>query len=304
MNRLRTCLLFIILFSFGYKGVAQSIADSLEIIPQEFSSQFQADQKRYLEYTKPSSDSVGRAFAFWEAAKKGNWKDYNIDSLFLVATTLKEKALLKKIEFIKLNPNSYSSLYYFKQSVFIATQIKPDSLSRIFSQLSKNIKTTSLGNYVRESINQKQSISLNKVMPDFSFKTNTGQVIDLSSFRGQKHVLLCFWASWCGPCVRNIPFLKDIDEKYKSKDLQLLSVSVDKDTSNWLGAVEKFNMPWLQTCDLPMYANKNISWLYQLNWIPQYFLLDKSGKLIYQNFLSDDTDGHQVLENFLKKELD
>lgn len=166
------------------------------------------------------------------------------------------------------------------------------------------MQATPLGHYVAESIYQKQSLFLNNEMPVFSFRTDKGLAINLSSFRGQKHVLLCFWASWCGPCKRNIPFLKKIEEEYKGQGLQVISVSIDSDTSNWLGAVAKYGLGWLQTCDLPAYVAVSLQTLYQIAYVPQYYLLNKEGKLIYQTHLSNEDDDYSILQEVLHKELE
>jgi hypothetical protein len=96
--------------------------------------------------------------------------------------------------------------------------------------------------------------------------------------------------------------LKQIEEVYRSQGLQVISISIDKDSTKWFAALEKYNMPWLQTCDLPDYTNNNsLSTLYEIHFIPQYFLIDKEGMLIYQDVLNDDNDDHTVLKEALKK---
>jgi thiol-disulfide isomerase/thioredoxin len=269
-------------------------------VPKKYKGQFKEDRKRYLEYTNPSADSAGIAFNLWHASSKDNWKNYNVDSLYSVYNSLRENEFLRKIEFIKHNPNSYASMYYFNQRLMVSPRFKPDSLLSIYLLLNKELQGTPLGKYIYQSIGRKQSLLLDHIMPDFPFKTNDGQELKLSSFRNKDHVLLCFWASWCGPCIRNIPFLKKVEETFRDKGLQLISVSIDDDSAKWLGAVEKFAMPWLQTCDLPNFiSNDRVLTLYEIHFIPQYFLIDREGKLIYQDVLSKEDDDHSVLNKML-----
>ena len=62
--------------------------------------------------------------------------------------------------------------------------------------------------------------------PDFTLKSVTGENIKLSDFKG-KVVLLDFWATWCGPCMRSIPELVRLQEKYRDKGLVVLGISMD-----------------------------------------------------------------------------
>jgi peroxiredoxin len=159
-----------------------------------------------------------------------------------------------------------------------------------------------LGKSVYHTIKKKQSLLINKQMPEFSFKTNDSQERTLSSILNENYVLICFWASWCGPCKKNIPYLKTIEEKYRDRGLQMISVSIDNDPKAWLAAVEKYAMHWIQTCDIEPYINGNkVRSLYDINFIPQYFLIDKKGKLIYQNILSKENDEHLILSSMLQK---
>jgi thiol-disulfide isomerase/thioredoxin len=222
--------------------------------------------------------------------------------LKLVFDLLRRNEFLRTIDFIKQNPNSYSSLVNFKR--LLVPRIDPDSLLSIYGFFSKDLHSTPLGTSVYLSIKRKQSLRLKAEVPLFSFKTNDGYIFNLSSFRNKQYVLLCFWASWCGPCIRNIPFLKVIEQEYRLKGLQVVSVSIDDDPQKWLDAVEKYSMPWLQSCDLPPYiTDAKVRSLYELDFIPQYFLIDKEGKMIYQNILSKDNDEHSALKQVLEKVL-
>lgn len=293
-------ILFLIFLMAG-KLFAQANLD-IEI-PQEFLHQYKLDSKRYLDSTNPVAVLSGNAFNFWMAAKKGQRKGYDLDSLSDTYRNLRQKEYLKKCEFIKQNPDSYASLYFFNQQILNSPLFKPDSLFALYKNFSTNLKQTPLGEYVRQAIKRKDLLLIEKEMPLFSFITNTGNFVNLSSFRNERYVLICFWASWCGPCIRNIPFLKAIEETYKNKDLQIISISVDNSVSNWKAALKRYSMQWLQTCDLPLYTNERIRELYEIHYVPQYFLIDKQGKLVYQSMLAKDDDDYAELQITLTQVL-
>ncbi len=193
-------------FIFNHKVFAQENSEISAVVPKEYEGRFKEDEKGYLEYITSATERSGKAFNLWNQASKENSKGYNIDSLYSVYNSLREKELLRKVEFIKQNPDSYASMYFFNQRLLNSPRLETDSLLSIFLLLNKNLQATPLGKSIYQSIKRKQSLLLNHDMPVFSFKTNNGQELNLSSFRNQRHVLICFWDSWCGPCIRNIPF--------------------------------------------------------------------------------------------------
>jgi hypothetical protein len=84
----------------------------------------------------------------------------------------------------------------------------------------------------------------------------------------------------------------------------VISVSIDNDFTNWINAVKKYSMPWLQTCDLPAYiSGSTVRSLYNIQLVPQYFLLDKKGKLIYQDIELKDYEDHSALKKMLGEVL-
>ena len=258
---------------------------------------------KYNDYTNPSIERLSKTEALLDAVNKGYLKNFDKDSLSSVYQLQKDSTFIQKIAFIKQKPGSYASLFAFSQWILISPRFSPDSLNNIFALLDEELRETTLGKSVKESIKRKELLQLDSEIPDFIFTTQ-GKLSRLTAFRGQKHVLLCFWASWCGPCVRNIPLLKKIDSIYSKKGLQIISISIDKNKEEWLSALKKYNMPWLQTLDTRNDTEKgNIQTLYEIYYIPQYFLVDKNGKLIYQGFLTDDTDDHDLLKDVLQKAL-
>lgn len=116
--------------------------------------------------------------------------------------------------------------------------------------------------------------------PDFEYPAQDGKLFGPKSFRG-KALIIDFWASWCGPCVAEIPNVRKIYDQYKDKGLEVLSVSVDKGSEEWLKAVKSTGMTWTQV--LAPKAGKDIMNLYQFSGIPFIVLLDKDGKIVGKN---------------------
>ena len=132
--------------------------------------------------------------------------------------------------------------------------------------------------------------------PDIALPSVNGDTIRLSSLKG-KVVLLDFWASWCGPCRSSNKELTKLYPKYKTKGFEIFGVSIDAGRDNWLKAIRKDKINWLQVND-PGDWNAKIVAQWRLYGIPTSYLIDKDGK-----FIAVDLRGKE-LEKALKDLLD
>lgn len=117
---------------------------------------------------------------------------------------------------------------------------------------------------------------------DFKFPDTTGKEVALSGFRG-KVVYIDAWATWCGPCIKEIPALKKLEEEYTGKDVVFLSVSTDevKDRQKWLDFVRDRELKGVQ-----LFAGekvKDIMGPYNITGIPRFILVNKDGKIVSAN---------------------
>ncbi|MFT7351872.1 MAG: thiol-disulfide isomerase/thioredoxin [Flavobacterium sp.] len=272
-----------------------------------FNVPFVKEQKIYDEMTKPLLDSAKVAFKPYDDVRLGYVKGHDKDSLWAIVSNLRKKLLVKKIKFIAKYPNDYISLYFFNKEIVNGYHpITVYGLETIYNKLGNDLKKTNLGKSVGEYLKKKKSITVGNVLPDFSFLDSKGQKYDLSSFFDNKeYVLLCFWSRGCAPCIKKMPTLKILNEKYASKGLNLISISLENNADWWLKSLKKYEMPWLQTCDVPEYNQGNsIAKILDVNRMPQYFLIDNSGKLIYHNEQSNDDDDFTVLMKILDSQLE
>ena len=120
--------------------------------------------------------------------------------------------------------------------------------------------------------------------PDITFQNEKCKTIHLDKLKG-KITLIDFWASWCGPCRKEIPHVKKYYEEYKNKGVQFISVSIDAKKDAWTKALKEEQMPWLQ--GWAPNSGKEVLNTYQFNGIPFLILLDKKGN-IYRKYLRDE----------------
>ena len=115
---------------------------------------------------------------------------------------------------------------------------------------------------------------------DLTMATPDGGTMSLTDVVGKGgYVLVDFWASWCGPCVKEMPNVVAEYNKYKSQGFEVIGVSLDQKKDAWQNAVKRLGMTWPQLSDL-------LGWkcvaaqLYGVQAIPSNILFDKDGKII------------------------
>lgn len=133
--------------------------------------------------------------------------------------------------------------------------------------------------------------------PSFDYVNHKGGNTKLEDFKG-KYVYIDVWATWCGPCRGEIPFLKKTEEEYSGKNIAFVSISVDvdKDFEKWKTFVTDKELGGIQ-----LFADKN--WnsdfikSYGINSIPRFILIDPNGKIV-------NSDATRPSNPELQKELD
>ncbi len=181
--------------------------------------------------------------------------------------------------FIKINPNSpvaISVLKWYAGSNFT----DPAKTLVLYNLVSDSSKETGEGKEFAARLSTAMKTGIRQTAPDFTETDTAGKPVSLSSFRG-KYVLLDFWASWCVPCIKELPYIVKTYQQYWDKGFTVLSVSLDTDKAKWLDAINKDGLTWTHVSDL---KEKNyVVELYDILGIPANLLIDPNGKVVAKN---------------------
>jgi peroxiredoxin len=126
-----------------------------------------------------------------------------------------------------------------------------------------------------------KKLKIGKKLENFSLPNQFGNSVSIEDYRG-KFVLINFWASWYKPSRKNNTELKEIYSKYKNKNFEIVSISIDTYGNNWTKAIETDSLNWTNLIEIGGWHGK-VTNQFEIKGIPLNILLDKDGKIIAVN---------------------
>ncbi len=131
-----------------------------------------------------------------------------------------------------------------------------------------------------EEVMKAKGLVQGDVSPTFSYETLDGEIIKLSDLKG-KYVYIDVWATWCAPCIKQVPYLKKLEKRYHDKNIVFVSISVDKKEvkPTWKQMVNDKELGGLQ-----LFADKSFDSdfmnAFAVNSIPRFILIDPKGNIV------------------------
>jgi cytochrome c biogenesis protein CcmG/thiol:disulfide interchange protein DsbE len=128
---------------------------------------------------------------------------------------------------------------------------------------------------------EQRIVNAGDTAPDFKVVTDGGKTVSLSNFGG-KLLVLNFWATWCPPCINEVPSLDAFQKEFKDKGVVVLGVSIDKNEKLYKRFLDRFRISFETTRD----PDANISAEYGTFQFPETYLIDSHGKVV-EKIISD-----------------
>lgn len=190
-------------------------------------------------------------------------------------------------------------------SLYLLANLGMDNIREILPKLTDKVKNGQLAALYQSLDNMlakekareeaKKAIAEGKPAPDFTLKDINGKDLALSSLRG-KYVVLDFWGSWCGWCIKGIPDMKKYYDKYKDK-MEILGIDCNDTEEKWKEAVKEHDIPWLHVRNES--GKNDVSVLYAIEGYPTKIVVDPEGK-IAKVVVGEDPAFYEYLDGLFK----
>ena len=202
-----------------------------------------------------------------------------VDSVSNMLHVLDSALQATVVNYVDSTRNYYASTYFFED--YLLDNYAYDEVQGFYNELTEKVKQSVPGIELKKKIDELGMVSVGGVAPNFKAQTPEGEKLALYDLRGHI-VLLDFWASWCGPCMAEMPNVKEIYKKYHDKGLVILGVSLDSDRESWVNAIQKNELKWYHVSSLSQF-DCPIAKRFRVTGIPRMYVINESGKIVAQD---------------------
>lgn len=220
---------------------------------------------------------------------------------YVAAMQISPKLTTLCMEYIEANPTNESAVYALMQldeESLVEAIAKADEtiFSGIFSPLKEKLTFVAEGQKIK--LIAKQTIVEGAEAPDFTLSDAKGNPRSLSALRG-KWLVLDFWGSWCGWCIKGFPAMKEMYANHNDQ-MEIIGIACNDTEQSWREAIEHHDLPWLQLfnptdlqpCESPMH-------LYGVQGFPTKIILTPEGR-IHKIFVGESEDFYREMERVMK----
>ena len=208
---------------------------------------------------------------------------------------INNKIISLKKEYILSNPNSEAAIWYLSD-MMMRRQLSNEEAITAFNGMDNNLSNNAHYKEVETRVKGIESTMVGKIVPDFTTNsTLDGSKFTFSSLRG-KYVLIDFWGIWCGPCVAEMPKVKEYATKYADK-LTVLGIDSGDSKEKIKEFINKNKYDWQQILSIRN-TSDDLVLKFNVAGFPTKFIIDPDGKII-QRYLGSSEKAFVKLDELL-----
>jgi thiol-disulfide isomerase/thioredoxin len=299
-------------------GTMHIVFDQRDAFHPLISGSVSEKQKQELDNKKePLLDAKRKAYAAMYKINKLGSYDSLKDQIIPISEQIDSlNRIIQKtdLDYVSAHPGSLLSAYLLWRH---RTRVGLDSLERFYSAFAGEVKKSSLGflvlsyiypltddndfrkaNPLAGSVSDERLRNIRSIY-DLVLQDTLGNTVKLSSFK-TKYVLIDFWASWCNPCIANIPPLLSLEKAHQGDSIAFISISLDKDLKDWKKAISANHFAGIQLADLSGFSSL-AAFYCKVIFVPKYIVAAGDGRIInYDAPQPSDPGLKPLLDSLLK----
>lgn len=246
----------------------------------------------YKVYSAISSKYAARQSALVDSVMKYRGVDtVQSERYFSEYNKIERQSDIERNTFVADNPNAFASMRRVREMVD-GTTVPQDTLKKYYNLLSKDLRNSEYGKVLDRQIYAYMGLGS---MPRFAYKDLFDSTRTIANDTYQDKLLIIdFWATWCIPCIEELPVLRSIKGKYRDT-ISILSISLDKDVEGCKEFILSNDMDWDHICD-GLVSRSSLVVDCNVSAIPRVIACDGDGKILF-----DSVHNTEDLTSFVEK---
>jgi peroxiredoxin len=181
----------------------------------------------------------------------------------------------KRMEYMQQHADSYYTFAMFDR--YSKKELPPVYALQQFNTLfPATLRESEQGRFVNRYLSERVGLEVDKKAPNFTTKDINNNPLSLKDLYSKKAVLLVFWGTWCGPCIQEIPLLKEFRDKYPEDKFEIISVATTSPEDKTREIIKEKEMNWIHILN-----DASINKEYHVGYYPTMFVIDTKGNFVY-----------------------